>query len=392
MSHSPSGSPLIDGPSQLAPIEEDFCIDRDRFVNPDDIDPNLFCAINLGVLHKPRRTPCGHVFCRPCLAQWLIRDSHCPQCRSTVKDLKTDRLLSNIIDNIAAKCVWECGFEARYGDIERHERTCASRPASKTADKLSRRPDAITTNRRVTEDGIRTQSPSPSPRATPRDRRLMGRLVLMVALLLTIWCLSDLELPLFNAFRQQTRHRGGRHRRGGREFGEPTNKVAEEAVVPVRQPAVPQIDPTNVAQPPYWQTAQQSAGQCEQDSAVSEEHAECTQRLLTANQQLAVRRESEPLYVDTDPTRGRPGSFGSISLAVAELWKNKLVGGMVIVGCGEHKELQTIQIHTAISISPADDCPQPPTVVTRIAVVALPHSVAFAGGTSDRDASHERGA
>merc|ERR1711865_650032 len=173
MSRSPSGSPLIDGPSQVAPVEEDFCIDRDRFVNPDEIDPNLFCAINLGVLHKPRRTPCGHVFCRPCLAAWLIRDSHCPQCRSTVKDLKTDRLLSNIIDNIAAKCVWECGFEARYGDIERHERTCPSRPASQRADRLSRRPDAITTNRHVTENGIRTSSPAPSPRATSRDRRLM---------------------------------------------------------------------------------------------------------------------------------------------------------------------------------------------------------------------------
>ena len=110
-----------------------------------------------------------------------------------------------------------------------------------------------------------------------------------------------------------------------------------------------------------------------------------------ANQQLAVRRESEPLYVEADATQGRPGSFSSISLAVAELWKKKLVGGVVIVGCGEHKELQTIQIHTAISISPADDCPQPPTVVNLIAVVGLPDSSAFAGGTSDRHASGKRG-
>ncbi|EAX97902.1 hypothetical protein TVAG_059670 [Trichomonas vaginalis G3] len=56
--------------------------------NPQDDTENqeeedLFtCPICMEELHDPVATPCGHVFCRRCIEEWLIRSECCPNCNA----------------------------------------------------------------------------------------------------------------------------------------------------------------------------------------------------------------------------------------------------------------------------------------------------------------------
>jgi len=38
------------------------------------------CTICLEDLHDPVITRCGHIFCRRCITEWLLRSSVCPYC------------------------------------------------------------------------------------------------------------------------------------------------------------------------------------------------------------------------------------------------------------------------------------------------------------------------
>eukprot|EP00850_Spirogloea_muscicola_P020279 SM000211S06649 [mRNA] locus=s211:151531:156544:- [translate_table: standard] len=44
----------------------------------------LDCVLCLKLLYQPATTPCGHTFCRACLARALDHSSKCPVCRSTL--------------------------------------------------------------------------------------------------------------------------------------------------------------------------------------------------------------------------------------------------------------------------------------------------------------------
>lgn len=145
--------------------EEGACYDHSLFSEPNAIDVNLFCPIGFGVLKQPRRTPCGHVFCRGCLIRWLARDKRCPECRARVSEIKTDRVLVNICDNLAVTCPNMCGWEGRLGNFDAHQcplTTCQDESGVK-------RPSAISTVLPAlqTTSGILGQSNQPTLDISP---------------------------------------------------------------------------------------------------------------------------------------------------------------------------------------------------------------------------------
>ena len=42
------------------------------------------CPICLETQPESVRTKCGHVFCRPCISQWILKSSGCPLCRKII--------------------------------------------------------------------------------------------------------------------------------------------------------------------------------------------------------------------------------------------------------------------------------------------------------------------
>ena len=46
------------------------------------------CPICLDDLVKPVVSPCGHIFCWPCIYKWLRRSNTCPVCKSIISEQK----------------------------------------------------------------------------------------------------------------------------------------------------------------------------------------------------------------------------------------------------------------------------------------------------------------
>ena len=89
-------------------------------------DPNLCCPICLDVFNVPVRTPCGHIFCKGCLENWMSTDKQqCPECREVVEMDKvcTDRLADRMVENMHSTCQLRskgCCWVGRRGDRVAH--------------------------------------------------------------------------------------------------------------------------------------------------------------------------------------------------------------------------------------------------------------------------------
>lgn len=69
--------------------------DVPRVANIPEVDPSLLnkedfeCSLCYRLLHLPVTTPCGHVFCRPCLDKVLDHKTECPLCKNGLAEVIT---------------------------------------------------------------------------------------------------------------------------------------------------------------------------------------------------------------------------------------------------------------------------------------------------------------
>lgn len=103
-------------------------IPEDIFVSPDQIPLHLFCAICLDIHREPFKTPCGHVFCFPCIRAVTQTSDSCPYCREKIsfKELVPDAISEETIGSLMVKCDGgvECDWTGPCRGLFLHKKTC----------------------------------------------------------------------------------------------------------------------------------------------------------------------------------------------------------------------------------------------------------------------------
>jgi len=112
------------------------------FVEP--IDDYLKCGICEKVLHSPRATSCGHVFCFQCLKLWIERYGICPDRCGEVEaeQLRKAVHIEKRISGLLARCKYYlsgCPVQVLLADKHRHEKICQYRRTERSEDLYSRR-------------------------------------------------------------------------------------------------------------------------------------------------------------------------------------------------------------------------------------------------------------
>ena len=46
------------------------------------LSSSIWCSVCLGRASEPQVTPCGHLFCSPCIKRWLQTNLSCPSCKA----------------------------------------------------------------------------------------------------------------------------------------------------------------------------------------------------------------------------------------------------------------------------------------------------------------------
>ena len=95
---------------------------------------NLKCAICFEISMKPKRCSDEHLFCGPCITQWLQRSKTCPVGRTPLKasTLSTYRLAKAMIEEqkvYCLSCTYEqnanlCQWTGKLGQLKEHLKRC----------------------------------------------------------------------------------------------------------------------------------------------------------------------------------------------------------------------------------------------------------------------------
>jgi len=109
-------------PAKFARLSETGAGSSERNMREEDGE----CTLCLKLLFQPVTTPCGHSFCRPCLAQSLDHRNRCPLCRTVLlmhpQSLATSVTLNNLLIKVypqqyAQRAAEEEAAAARLGGM-----------------------------------------------------------------------------------------------------------------------------------------------------------------------------------------------------------------------------------------------------------------------------------
>lgn len=104
-------------------IDRGICFPSEMFIDPIDTE-DLVCLICYGIIRKPVRDRCKHVYNYECLRRWLRDSNRCPLSKL---EIKVDELLSltplaQIQPSIKTRCAYfeDCHWSGQFGELERH--------------------------------------------------------------------------------------------------------------------------------------------------------------------------------------------------------------------------------------------------------------------------------
>jgi len=100
--------------------------ETDRFIAP--VDDDFICVICNDVMQEPQQTPCEHVFCKPCILEWIQRNTTCPVDRKKfhMNHLKpAARYFRNQILKLVIKCATPgCTTIFPLEELDTHMKKC----------------------------------------------------------------------------------------------------------------------------------------------------------------------------------------------------------------------------------------------------------------------------
>ena len=86
----------------------------------------FICPICTNVLEDfASCSDCEGLICRPCLNQWLARDSVCPLCKQGFEEMKVSRQVTRVLNMCEFECPYNCGETFTYVDRKQHFGTCS---------------------------------------------------------------------------------------------------------------------------------------------------------------------------------------------------------------------------------------------------------------------------
>jgi hypothetical protein len=102
------------------------------------VESDLICEICGKVLHVPRATPCGHIFCLRCVEFWIEYYGICPKrCGEIdVDGLSKDPQVEKRIMELPVHCKYNtygCEAKVALADKQKHEKKCTYKSKQTTA-------------------------------------------------------------------------------------------------------------------------------------------------------------------------------------------------------------------------------------------------------------------
>ncbi|CAH1274431.1 RNF151 [Branchiostoma lanceolatum] len=91
-------------------------------------DQEFICSICRCVMEDPQECPCGHVFCKECIQQWLRSHSNCPNCRKQCYQVKPVLpMVRNLINHLTIRCENHeagCDKKVQLEYYDNHKKVC----------------------------------------------------------------------------------------------------------------------------------------------------------------------------------------------------------------------------------------------------------------------------